>query len=479
MKRKCKRAVAVGAALLSMHIGGAVVAAAEAPTTAGTGGAKVSLLHGSQKGADEEADTTLRAAAEEEVNGTQAKESAPPAVEVALHGYMQQSMEKKFDAGPGQVSYWFAKELYIRPEVAFKKSEGDWKVKASFVTKWGTNREHGINHERLMEDNLYNGDMARDENMRPEYYYIEGMLGKMGQFVKLGNFQPWVQMGYVFSGNILGLSLDHWGDGYATHVFGGVLDVANGDLATGAQPTYDNAAGNWMPEIRQIWSDNTRAHESFKVVTVGGQQHLSRDGVNALPADEERHLLENGGTGSDNALSDLSNPWNPGKNTTKKVFGVAVDKRLSPRLDASLGYYYYKSAAYNRKPLHIGALTLNYKLRDKLNLQAIYAQGNQHGPNSNPRGFMIDLMYGGNPWLPVGKAGEFGAYIGYHYLAPDSFIKCAYGDDIDKGQKGLAMGVFYNLTKSVQISVKYGTGSSLTNNGAKRRKLYTSIAAYF
>lgn len=49
------------------------------------------------------------------------------------------------------------------------------------------------------------------------------------------------------------------------------------------------------------------------------------------------------GTGSDNALKDLSSPWNPGKNTTERIFDFAIDKRLTPRLDSSLGYYYYKS----------------------------------------------------------------------------------------------------------------------------------------
>lgn len=406
-----------------------------------------------------------------------------PSVKLKISGYVKQSIEHHYNKGDAGASNWWAKEIYLTPEIEFPKSEGDWKFKAQFVTKFGSDDRYALNDERLMEDQLYNGNMARDEMLRPEQYYFEGNLGKTGQYAKIGTFQPWVQMGYVFSGNMLGLSLEHWGNGYATHVFGGVLDVANGDLAVGAQPTYDNTAGAWMPTIRQIWSDNTRAHKSYQIVTTEDSpgvwnQHLSYDGVSAMDADEEKRLLENGGTGSDNALKNLNDPWKPGTNTTKRIFGAAYDKKLSPRLDGSIGYYYYKSAAYNREPLHIGALTLNYKLRDGLNLQTIYAQGNQHGENSNPRGFMVDLMYGGNPWLPVGKAGALGAYIGYHYLAPDSYVKCAYGDDIDKGQKGIAMGAFYNITKSIQLSVKYGNGHSLTT-GAHRQKFYASLAAYF
>lgn len=402
-------------------------------------------------------------------------------MKLKLSGHIQQSIEHHYNRN-GHVSNWWAKEIYLNPEVEFPKSEGGWKFKAQFITKFGTDKDHGFNDERLMEEQLYNGGMARDEMMRPDQYYFEGSLGKTGQYVKIGDFQPWVQSGYVFGGNIQGISLEHRGNGYTTHFFAGQLDVSNGDLAIGVTANYDNAAGAWSPRASQPWKDNVRSHPDLYIINdarTDWQPRFSRDGITPLTESEQADLLANGGTGSDNALTSLD-AFNSGRNTQKTVYAFVYDKKLSSRLDGSLGYYRYKSAAYNREPLHIGAATLNYKLSKGLQLQSIFAMGSQHGPNSHDKGFMIDLLYNGNPWIPADRAHYFGAYIGYHYLAPDTYIKCAYGDDVDKGQKGIAMGVFYNITKNVQLSLKYGVGRSLTDrHDSFREKFYSSISAYF
>ena len=396
----------------------------------------------------------------------------------SISGHFQQSLEHQYHKN-GAKSNWWAKELYLNPTAKFP---GGWQFKAQFVTKMGSDKMNGWNQEELMRDQLYNGGNSRDEVMRPDQYYFEGSLGKTGQYVKIGDFQPWVQSGYVMGANIQGLSLEHWGNGYNTHFFAGRLDVADNDLAIGAGANYDNAAGAWSDTLSQPWNDNVRAHENYRIVSnaaSGWQPALSRDGVNPLSADEQAEILANGGTGSDNAHSGVQDPFHDTRNTRKTVYAFVVDKTLSKRLDASLGYYRYKSAAYNRKALHIGSATLDYKLVRNLNLRGIYAMGSQHGNNSHDKGYMVDLMFRGNPWLPNDRAHYFGAYIGYHYLAPDTYIKCGYGDEIEKGQKGLALGMFYNFTANMQLAVKYGRGHSLTNHNAFREKFYSCFSVYF
>ena len=95
---------------------------------------------------------------------------------------------------------------------------------------------------------------------------------------------------------------------------------------------------------------------------------------------------------------------------------------------------------------------------------------------------MADLMWNCNPWMSAEKAHAFGAYAGYHYLAPDSYIRCGYGDGIEKGQKGVEIGMYYNFTNNLQYTLKYGFGKSLTyadSDCRQRDKLYSGVFCYF
>lgn len=396
-----------------------------------------------------------------------------------ISGHFQQSVERTYHKGPDStVNYWWAKELYINPEASFPK----WGLTfhSQFVTKMGSSDHNGFNSEEKISSQ-WNGGTTRDDTCRPDLYWFEGNLGKTGQYIKFGDLAPWVQAGYVYATNLKGISLDHYGNGYATHFFAGRPDCTNGDLAVGVGPSYNNATSSWNSTASQQWSDNVRAHENFSVVSnasTNWSPRLARNGV-ALSEAEQASVIANGGTGSDNAYTDVSNVWSSGKSTHKTVYAFAVDRTFNKRLNGSLGYYHYTSAAYNHKPLHIGAVTMNYNLVRNLNLQGIYAQGSQHGPNSHNQGWMIDLHFRGNPWIPNDRAHFFGAHIGYHYLAPDSYIKCGYGDGIEKGQKGIEAGIYYNFTSNIQYTLTYGRGHSITNNHVPREKLYNSIAVFF
>lgn len=106
----------------------------------------------------------------------------------------------------------------------------------------------------------------------------------------------------------------------------------------------------------------------------------------------------------------------------------------------------------------------------------MYAHGNQGGHND---AWNVELQFRGNPWIPVDRAHLFSAYLGYRYLAPDALIKSNFGDGADEGQKGIEVGMFYNLMKNCQYSLKFFQGHSITNNNQKRSKVFTSLAWNF
>lgn len=402
---------------------------------------------------------------------------------VNIHGYFQQTLESHNHAGGDtQKSRWWAKELHFDADAKLPKVVGDWKFKTHLETKWGTNTR--INDEELMTS-TYNGGHAYDVLLKPSLAYFEGTLGKTQLWTRVGILQPWVQNGYVYAANLRGLMLEHWSKKYVWHAFGGIVDSTDGDLAVGAGAQYDNAAGDWKSEISQPWNDNVRAHKNYYVVKnedTNWEPRLSYDGTNPMTLEEQQKILKNGGTGSDNAKSDLQDMFNSNTSTKKTVYSIAYDRMFSRKFSYSLGAYRYTSAAYNREPLYVGAASFDYKLAPKLIFHGTYAQGNQHGENSHSRGWMTDLMWNCNPWMPADRAHAFGAFVGYHVLAPDSYIRCGYGDGIEKGQRGVELGMYYNLTRNLQYTLKYGFGKSLTytySGSRQRDKLYTGVFCYF
>ena len=401
-----------------------------------------------------------------------------------LHGHFQQTLESHNHAGGDtKKSRWWAKEFYLDAEAKLPQIMGDWKFKTQLQTKWGSDKR--INEEELVTS-TYNGGHSYDELFKPNLAYFEGSLGKTQLWTRVGILQPWVQNGFVYAANLRGVMLEHYAKNYTWHAFGGIVDSSDNDLAVGAGAQYDNAAGGWRTDaISQPWNDNVRAHEDYYIVNSGAtnwQPRLSRDGKTPLSEAEQQSILDNGGTGSDNAKSNLTDMFGSSKNTRKTVYGLAYDREYSKKFSYTLGAYRYTSAAYHHRPLYVGAATADYKLLRKVVLRGVYAQGNQHGANSHSRGWMVDLMWNCNPWMDASRAHMFGAYIGYHYLAPDSYIRCGYGDEIDKGQRGVAMGMYYNFTNNFQYTLKYGFGKSLTyaySGKRQRDKLYSGVFWYF
>ena len=86
----------------------------------------------------------------------------------------------------------------------------DWMVKGSIVTKWGSDgtggdKGAGFNDERDLPD-TWNGGNSRSNENRLDKIWVEGNLGKTGQYLKLGDFQPWTMNGFVNDANVKGAS---------------------------------------------------------------------------------------------------------------------------------------------------------------------------------------------------------------------------------------------------------------------------------
>ena len=77
--------------------------------------------------------------------------------------------------------------------------------------------------------------------------------------------------------------------------------------------------------------------------------------------------------------------------------------------------------------------------------------------------------------MPSSDNHRFGYYLGYRYLAPDALVSTVYEDGAEIGQRGWEGGLFYNFTSNLQGSLKYFDGTSITNPGSKRNKIFTSL----
>ncbi len=360
---------------------------------------------------------------------------------------------------------WYEKEFDLN--IAAKVPGTDWTTHAEIKTKWGSNgidKGEGFNDERDCPDD-WNGGNSRSNENRLDKIWVEGNLGKTGQYVKFGEFQPWTMNGFVNDGNIKGASAEHWGKNFATHIFGGRMDVKDWDMGMYVQPDYANGYSDptnnyaWTAKGIQPYTDFVRKHDTTKFTC---DSNGTWSGAN-------------GGTdfGGDNDYDAAG--WKI-KAHRKDIMGAVLDYTFSNKVNGSLGYYGFRSAAYHENWLHIGAGLLNYKLVRNLNLEMMYARGNQGGHND---AWNIELQFRGNPWIPTNRNHLFGAYLGYRYLGPDALIKSNFGDGADEGQKGWEAGMYYNIMKNCQYTLKYFNGKSITMNNEKRSKVFTSIGWYF
>lgn len=316
----------------------------------------------------------------------------------------------------------------------------------------------------------FNDEEFDEENSKITQAWIEGNLGKTGQYIKAGVFCPWVQWGFVSGGSkIGGVSLEHYNNKYNTHLFGGKVRETIWDLGVGAAVDYDNTTkiyddfGNLKQEVANIitndWSDFVRNHSTKKVIK---------------NAETDWKFEDPTGKNDFGGVYKTDIDGNQISHKSPSLYGFVYDYNFTDDFNSSLGYYRFSSDAYDGEPLNIFAGMMNYKLDKNFNLQTQYAHGDQGGYDN---AWNIELQYKGNPWIDVKKPHNFGSYIAYRYMAPDAIVKSNY-DGVKGGQKGIEVGMFYTFTENIQGVIKFFKGKSLITDD-KRARLFMALENYF
>lgn len=375
----------------------------------------------------------------------------------------QKYMGGKQPNGPKEKAHYWEKYLSIGMEAPIGNS--GYTMHALYENK---HAGENLNHETQSSGFGTNGVSQA---------WIEGNLGKTGQYAKLGSFSPWSQKGFVYDGKIIGGELTHWYKAGATHFFGGRVYESEWDLGVpgsinwdkgpdyttpgwSAPPdwTWHEGAEHWSTKSN-AYSDFTRHHKTTEVIRGGDTNWEHKD-----PTGEDDY----GGVYKYDAKGNRISDSRP------TLWGAGYEYNFSPNLQGTLAYYNFKSDAYGGDPLEIYSGMLNYKVGKDLNLQAQYAHGNQGGEDN---AWNIELQYKGTPWINNRIPHNFGAYVGYRYMAPDAIVKGNF-DGVLAGQKGLEIGMFYTFDENVNACLKYAFGEAIAS-GEDRDRLFASVSYEF
>ena len=367
---------------------------------------------------------------------------------------------------------WWEKSLNLHAGADIPKSNG-WKASIGLEYKMGSGKGNGFNSEDFLDES-YNGkdDDPTSTDGRLEHVALNGPLGKTGQYLTFGDFCPWTMNGFVTDANLKGAELEHWGGKFATHIFFGRPHYKTWDSSVNAKVGDWEDVGGWddsgYHRVQRAklsssndYGDFVRKHDAYLTRQLTVKEKYDWNNV-----DESKSNIE-GQDGSDNDY-DYSN--SRFKETQKSIQAAVLDYRFDKKWSGSAGWYRFRSAAYDRDYLNIGAGLVNYRIQRNLNFAATYAHGNQGG-HDNAWNYELTL----NPELDGNRMHAYSAYLAYRYLGPDALIKTNLGDGIGAGQKGWEIGGIYNIIPQLQLTMKYAWGNSITNNHAKRTKFYSCM----
>lgn len=407
------------------------------------------------------------------------------------------------------------KELTLNLDASVPKSP--LKFHSTFKTQYDSNDGAGFNSEEI-DTETWNGGQKRTNLMRPESLYVEGPIDKTGLDGKFGIFKTSdVQSGFVNDAAVRGVAISHTDDKNSFHFFTGRLDIKDSEVAVGTKADYGEYTGcsivDWNASYKLNadgsvdWSTTSfNEQKDANGNTTGYIKVLKIEGAttptagNTVKTDNIRntHITNSSGGGNYTsgdqpyAIQRYDAGWKDVgtleehrtsqtiKNVSpvdmvehrKTLTGFAWDHKYNDKLATSLGYYKYSSGAYNGSTLSIYSLMADYNFTKKLTLHTAYAKGNQGGYD---KAWTAEMQFNGAQNMSSADNHRFGYYIGYRYLAPDALVKTAYEDGAEIGQRGWEGGLVYNFAVNLQGTLKYFNGSSITNPGEKRDKIFTSL----
>lgn len=428
--------------------------------------------------------------------------------------YQKSTHEGIEDAEGRDYSSRWRKELTLNLDANVPKSP--LKFHGTFKTQYDSTDGAGFNSEEIGTDS-WNGGNKRTNLMRPESLYVEGPIDKTGLDGKFGIFKTSdVQSGFVNDAAVKGVAISHTDDKNSFHFFTGRLDIKDSEVAVGTttgygeytggttdwntsyhlnadgsvdwtrpgdyNPQYD-AVGNITGYIKVVKIEGATAPTAGNTVKTDNIRNThttaSNSGTKYVSGGQPYTIQYNDSTWHETGLeehrtSDTIKNVAPAYmyNHRKTLTGFAWDHKYNDKLATSLGYYKYSSGAYNDSTLGIYSIMADYNFTKKLTLHTAYAKGNQGGYD---KAWTAEMQFNGAQNMSSADNHRFGYYIGYRYLAPDALVKTAYEDGAEIGQRGWEGGLVYNFAANLQGTLKYFNGSSITNPGEKRDKIFTSL----
>ena len=288
------------------------------------------------------------------------------------------------------------------------KMTNGWGAHAGLDWKYGSS--DGFNSEKSSADDYVGGDNLDVAGSIWEVY-AQGPVAK-NMNLKFGHFQPSLQSGYVSNARVYGAEVDY------------------------------NA------------SDNTT------VKAYGGKIREKKWDM-AVPGNQG--FIRNGGNGAAGGGDDFNNE-------RPTAYGLSVEHKFNDKLSAGIGYYNYKSVAYDNEKLNLGVVDASYQFNDKWGLTGFYSQGSRGYQN---KAGDIKLTYNGSPW--GGK--KIGGYVGYRHLGADAVIMSSLVHGSEKaGSKGVEAGLWYRFSPSILLTNDFFFGKAINQDFVNNKGTHT---AYF
>lgn len=287
------------------------------------------------------------------------------------------------------------------------KMTNDWQAHVGLDWKYGSN--DGFNSEKSSSDDYVGGDSVDVAGSIWEVY-AKGPVAKNTN-VKFGHFAPGLQKGYVSNARVYGAELDYSLDNKtAIKAYGGKIREKKWDMA------------------------------------VDGNQGFRRNGG---------HGLSNG--------SDDNGKDRP------TAYGLSIEHTFNNRLAGGLGYYNYKSPAYDNEHLNIALIDGSYQLSRKWDVTAFYAQGSRGYQNKAAE---IKFNYNGSPW----GSNKLGGYLGYRHLGADALIMSSVVHGSEKaGSKGIEAGIWYRFSPSILLTNEFFFGKAINQDFVNNKGTHTAF----
>lgn len=329
-------------------------------------------------------------------------------------GFAQKAM-KGIDGGN---TYW-EKALWLNLD---GQMTNGWRAHAGLDWKYGSS--DGFNSEKSSSDDYVGGDSVNVAGSIWELYAAGPVAKNLD--VKFGHFAPSLQSGYVSNARVYGAEADYKVDDKTTvKAYGGKIREKTWDMAIAGNQGFQRNGGNGA----------AAGGDSYKIRDSEGNEYYNNDRPTA--------------------------------------YGVSVEHKFNDKLSGGVGYYNYKTVAYDNEHLNIGVVDGSYQLSNKWAITGFYSQGSRGYQN---KAGDIKFTYNGSAW----GGNKYGGYIGYRHLGADALIMSSLVHGSEKaGAKGVEAGLWYRFSPSILLTNDFFFGKAinqdLVNNKGNHSAFFSAL----